>query len=104
MGNFTLESLFVDGARVTSGPYVYFGWDNVHYPLFSVGGATPPSFISVRILDNASVVWNYAPGWTTGSPGIPIDFTVVYVIVGGIAALAISLTTLVLLQRRMKMR
>ena len=100
MGNFTLESLLVNGARVTSGPYAYIGWDNVHYPLFSVGGASPPSFISVSVLHNASAVWSYSPGWSSVSPGIPIDFTVVYLVVGGIAAVAIFLTTLVLLQRR----
>jgi len=100
MGNFTMESLLVNGARVISGPYTYSGWDNVHYPLFSVGGATPPSFISVSILENASVVWSFFPGWTSGSPGIPINFTLVYLVIGGVAAIAISVTTLVLLQRR----
>ena len=100
MGNLTLESLLVDGARVTSGPYGYFGWDNVHYPLFSVGGASLPSFVALRVFSNASAVWSYSPGWSSGSPSIPIDFTVVYLIVGGVAALVISLTTLVLLRRK----
>ena len=72
--------------RVAHGPCAYIGWDNVHYPLFSVGGATPPTHISVSVLHNASALWSYSPGWTSGSPSIPIDFTVVYLVVCGISA------------------
>ena len=101
MGNLTLNSVLVDGARVTGGLYAYSGWDNVHYPLFSVGGGSPPNFVSVRVLGNGSAVWSFSSGWSSsGSPSFPIEFMVVYLVAGAVAVLAVSLTAILLVQRR----
>ena len=68
MGNLTLTSLVMDGARVAGGAYAYSEWDPNHSPLFVVGssGASPPSFISVGERADGSFVWGYGQVWKGG--------------------------------------
>lgn len=65
MGNLTLRSLLVDGARVTGGVYAYGDWEPRHNPLFAVGssGVSPPSFISLGQGDDGSFIWGYDLYW-----------------------------------------
>jgi hypothetical protein len=64
MGNLTLESIFVNGARVTGSWYSYSGWDPNHNPLFIVGGSAAPLFISFVSNAQGVAVWSYSPEWT----------------------------------------
>ena len=98
MGNITLESIIVDGARVSGGAYAYSGWDNVHYPLFSVGGASPPSFVTVQLLNNGSAVWSYGQIWSS-SETLQIPFQLILIIAVVVAVLIFSLVALLLIQR-----
>ena len=96
MGNMTLESVFVNGERIASGGYLYGSWDPAHNPLFVVGSGNPPSFVSVERLQNDTVVWSYASGWTGNvsiSPlSVPAEVTaVVLVVVSVILAALLAL-------------
>lgn len=59
MNALILNSLLVDGDKITKGWFYYGDWDSTHNPLFVVGGRTPPPFISIRRFDNDTVVWSY---------------------------------------------
>ena len=72
MGNLTLRSLLLDGARVTGGVYSYGDWDPSRNPLFVVGssGTSPPAFMSFGQAEDGSFVWGYATVW--GSSADPM--------------------------------
>ena len=65
MGNLTLNSILLDGKKVTSGCYLYSDWDMVHTPLFVVGssGSSPPSFIYAGEGLAGSYFWDYLGVW-----------------------------------------
>jgi hypothetical protein len=64
MGNATLSGLYLDGIRVTSGWYVYGGWNAIATPLFAVGSAEPPTFVSLALPGDGRAVWYYDAQWT----------------------------------------
>jgi hypothetical protein len=64
MGNATLVALYVDGNRVTGGWYEYGGWNGVSTPLFAVGSAEPPTFVSLAPLAGGHAEWYYDAQWT----------------------------------------
>jgi hypothetical protein len=64
MGNASLLSLSLNGRRVTSGWYAYEGWDPTHSPLFAVGSASPPTFITLTQGKGGQVDWSYDAQWT----------------------------------------
>ena len=65
MGNLTLQSVSVNGERVTAGVYSYGDWDPRHNPVFVVGssGTTPPTFISLEQVGPGSYVWGFGGLW-----------------------------------------
>jgi len=65
MGNLTLNSILLDGKKVTNGCYLYGGWDMIHNPLFVVGssGSSPPSFIQAGEGSPGSFFWDYMGVW-----------------------------------------
>lgn len=65
MGNLTLNSILLNGKKVTNGCYLYGGWDMVHNPLFVVGssGSSPPSFIQAGEGSPGSFFWDYVRVW-----------------------------------------
>ena len=65
MGSLRLYSILLDGKKVTSGSYLYYGWDMIHNPLFVVGssGTSPPSFINAEEGSAGSFYWNYTEIW-----------------------------------------
>lgn len=63
MGNLTLESIWVDGAKVLKGWYFYSGWDPARNPLFIVGGSQAPLFISLSTDARGEAVWGYSTQW-----------------------------------------
>jgi len=62
MGSMVLSSILVDGQRVDNGFYSYADWDMVHSPLFIVGGAAPPQFVSLG-LNGSTATWSYGGTW-----------------------------------------
>ena len=92
MGNLTLESISVDGKVVRSGWYTYSGWDPAHTPLFLVGSASAPSFISFATGPQGEPVWGYSPPWTGGSGQLGTGpIVAACVVLGVVAASWISL-------------
>jgi hypothetical protein len=91
MGSMTLGPTFVDGKTVSSGMYPYSGWDMVHYPLFVVGGATPPQFVSIG-LNGSTATWTYGGTWQ-GDVQIGYDIPIAVAFILGLAA---SLVTVVI--------
>ena len=69
MGNLTLESIWVDGAKVQEGWYYYSGWDPSRNPLFVVGGSQAPLFISISTDARGEAVWSYSGQW----PDVHLD-------------------------------
>lgn len=65
MGNLTLESMLIDGGKVSGGCYPYNGWATDHNPLFAVGGygPSPPGFISLGPRRNDTFIWSYSGDW-----------------------------------------
>jgi hypothetical protein len=99
MGNFTLSSLLLNGQHVVSGWYPYTDWDNVHYPLFDVGGADPPSFISVRIAQDYTAIWSYVgDGNQTNSYELPFDYNIAYFATAGIVTVVVALGVVAFVQ------
>jgi hypothetical protein len=92
MGSMALESIFVDGQRVSGGLYSYSGWDLVHSPLFIVGGAAPPQFISLGLNGSSEASWSYAEVWQ-GDIQVGFNLAVVAVlsVLPGVALLLIIL-------------
>jgi hypothetical protein len=92
MGNMTLESVFVNGDRITGGGYFYGSWDPAHSPLFVVGSGNPPPFVSVERLQNSSAVWSYERAWTgnvsISAPSTVAEGTVAALLVASLAVLA----------------
>jgi hypothetical protein len=62
MGSMTLGPTIVDGKTVSGGMYLYADWDMIHSPLFVVGGASPPQFVTA-VLNDSSVTWSYGGLW-----------------------------------------
>ena len=73
MGNLTLNSILIDGSKVTNGCYLYSDWDVIHSPLFVVGssGSSPPSFIYAAEGRADSFFWDYAGVWAVQSDTLP---------------------------------
>jgi hypothetical protein len=93
MGSMTLGPIFVDGQRVNNGLYTFAGWDIVHSPLFSVGGATPPQFVSLG-LNGSTATWSYGGTWQGDiQPGfdLPIAIACVLVLAAALAAVFASI-------------
>jgi len=97
MGNVTLSALLINGERVVRGCYLYSGWDNVHYPLFIVGGASVPSFIAMNLTAGGGVVWSYSGQWGSAPAGYPQGIYIIFLILA-VAAVA-NIVILVLLIR-----
>jgi len=93
MGSMTLSSIFVNGQRVDGGIYPYADWDMVHSPLFVVGGATPPQFVSLEV-NGSTATWSYSGQWQgafQNGPDIPTAAAFILPLVVSIAAAAIGL-------------
>jgi len=91
MGNLSLRSILADGRAVSGGVYVYSGWDAVHNPLFIVGGADAPSFMSVEQSEAGEFVWRYSGRWTGSGFNPKIDvMAVAYPLLLISAALIVS--------------
>ena len=71
MGNLTLVGAFVDGVKVRGGWYYYSGWDPTRNPLFVVGGAQAPLFISVGTNGQGEAVWGYSTQWADVHLSLP---------------------------------
>ncbi|MDG6927665.1 MAG: hypothetical protein JRN26_01635 [Nitrososphaerota archaeon] len=56
MGNLALYAIFISGEPVINGWYIYSGWTS--FPLFLVGGSSPPSFMSIRQTTNGTFIWS----------------------------------------------
>lgn len=67
MGNITLYALFLNSKKVVGGWYFYDGWDWTKRPLFVVGSAQVPNYISIS--NNDSIIyWKYNPStWNTST-------------------------------------
>jgi hypothetical protein len=63
MGDVDLHSIALDGAPVTGGYYYLDGWDDVHHPLFVVGTALAPGFISAQSISNGTIYIGYSGVW-----------------------------------------
>jgi hypothetical protein len=98
MSNMTLRGLFLNGQKVISGWYLYTTWNNENFPLFIVGGATPPSFISVGFTGNGTVTWSFVSTWSAEAPP-SIPFSLIVDILVAAAIVNISVLTLLLLKR-----
>jgi len=91
MGNMTLHSILLNGNKVTTGCYLYNGWDMIHNPLFVVGssGSSPPTFINAGEGSGTSFFWDYVAIW--GVQGNPLGSLVEVLAVvsgGGVIMLA----------------
>ena len=64
MGNATLLGLLVDGVRVAGGWYTYGGWEPDRSPMFAVGSASPPTFVSLNPREDGRATWSYDAQWT----------------------------------------
>ncbi|MEM3810720.1 MAG: hypothetical protein QXV38_00270 [Conexivisphaerales archaeon] len=100
MSNMTLYGLFLNGREVESGWYLYTTWNNENFPLFIVGGATPPSFISASFTGSATVTWSFVSPWSARVPS-SIPFSLVVDVL--VAAVVVNICVLaVLLLKRNK--
>ncbi|MGA2627278.1 MAG: hypothetical protein ABSF63_09500 [Candidatus Bathyarchaeia archaeon] len=68
MGNLTLDTLSVNGRRVSGGWYPYGSWDTSHKPLFVVGGLEPPFYISLQQSASMTFKWSYNEWETPEQP------------------------------------
>ena len=68
MGNLTLDTLSVNGRRVSGGWYPYGSWDTSHKPLFVVGGLEPPFYISLQQSGSTTFTWSYNEWETPEQP------------------------------------
>lgn len=83
MGNFTLNSLLIDGNGISSGYYLYDGgWNPTHNPLFVIGsiGQTPPTFITVESGIGDSLVWSYTNPWLNSQSSYPVGIETISLI------------------------
>ncbi len=72
MGNMTLSSLLLDGRSIASGWYLFADWDMLHNPLFVVGGAAPPIFVDVSVMNDGRAVWYYSGSWNGSGQALEI--------------------------------
>jgi len=100
MGNLTLESLDVDGRKVSGGWYPYGSWDTTHKPLFVVGGLNPPPYISLGESENMTLEWGYQE-WVSPEQATPHN-PVLTPIVAVPAIVALGITALVFTVKRRK--
>jgi hypothetical protein len=92
MGNATLLGLFVDGDRITGGLYVHGGWDPTHSPLFDVGSAQPPTFISLTLAQGGQAVWSDDAPWAGEVWNFaPSPMMFLYVVLGALVPIAFVL-------------
>jgi hypothetical protein len=99
MGGAALLELLVDGQRVTGGWYPYGGWEPARSPLFAVGTAQPPTFITLTSPAGSLAVWSYDAEWT-GAIGNPTYGTAAF----AYAALAALVPVAFVLGGRMRRR
>ncbi len=64
MGIMRMSAIFLNGVPLVGGEYIYSTWNGVEYPLFIVGGASPPQFIYCYT-SGGSAYWEYVKGWGT---------------------------------------
>jgi hypothetical protein len=94
MGNLTLNSLLIDGMKVSSGFYTFNGgWQPDHSPLFVIGteGTVPPTFISLQKGTGNLVFWNYTNPWSNTELVYPVGIvTIIFLalLVGSIIIMA----------------
>ena len=81
MGNLTLDSLSVNGRRVSGGWYLYGSWDMSHKPLFVVGGLEPPFYISLQQSGSMTFKWSYNE-WETPQQPTPQTPVLPFLIAG----------------------
>ncbi|MGC8661561.1 MAG: hypothetical protein ACP5TZ_03550 [Nitrososphaeria archaeon] len=99
MQNMTLCGLFLNGRKVDNGWYLYTTWNNENFPLFIVGGATPPSFITASFTGNGTVTWSYVSAWSTVAPS-PIPFYLITDVLAAAAITNIAVLAMLVLKRR----
>ena len=99
MSNMTLEGLFLNGAKVTGGWYLYTTWNNENFPLFIVGGATPPQFIEASFTGNGSIAWSYDSEWSAEAPSA-VPFYFIYAVFGSAAVANVIVLALLMLKKR----
>ncbi|MGC8558536.1 MAG: hypothetical protein ACP5NC_06050 [Nitrososphaeria archaeon] len=104
MSRMTLYGLFVDGKRVSSGWYLYTTWNNQNFPLFIVGGSTPPDFISASFSGNDTVTWSYVSAWASGRASYSSFYLIGGILVAAAAVINISVLMIMILKRRKWLR
>lgn len=93
MGNLTLDSILVNGARVVSGVYAYGQWDPHKNPLFVVGssGTSPPTWISLGQTADGSFVWGYGTVWRNVGDSMltVLEWSILFLLVSSSVILAV---------------
>ncbi len=103
MGSLVLSSLLVDGRRIAKGWYYYGDWDNVHHPLFVVGGLNPPPFLSLQKFNDNTITWSYSE-WNFEQPFPPEIILVPIVLVAVLVGIAILVFTFEIRKRALPFR
>lgn len=92
MGVMVMDSLLINGVPLAGGEYVYSTWNGAGYPLFIVGGASPPQFIYCYA-SGGKAYWEYVQEWgqTPGqaSPEIIYDVLIAAAVLNASALLAL---------------
>ena len=99
MGSMTLSSIFVNGQRVEGGLYPFADWDMIHSPLFIVGGAAPPQFVSLDV-NESTAIWSYSGQWQGNIQGGPDLFTAAGFILPLAASIAVVVIGLLYVTRK----
>lgn len=100
MNSMTLYGLFINGERVSGGWYLYTTWNNQNFPLFIVGGSTPPDFISASFSGNGTVTWSYVSAWASGITSYSSFYLITGILVAAAAVINISVLALLILKRK----
>jgi hypothetical protein len=99
MGNLTVQSMLIDGRKVSGGCYSYNGWAAGRNPLFAVGGygPSPPGFISLVSGRNDTFIWSYSGGWVGdgGQDFVPwVSIVLLSLLFGSLGALYLAFRAL----------
>jgi hypothetical protein len=100
MNSMTLYGLFINGERVSGGWYLYTTWNNQNFPLFIVGGSTPPGFITANFSGNGTVTWSYVSVWVSGGTPYSSFYLITGILVAAAAVINISVLALLILKRK----
>ncbi|MGP8071181.1 MAG: hypothetical protein ACLP5V_14955 [Candidatus Bathyarchaeia archaeon] len=100
MGNLTLDTLSINGRRVSGGWYLYGSWDMSHKPLFVVGGLEPPFYISLQQSGSTTFTWSYNE-WETPEQPTP-QTPVLPFLIAGLTLVAIVIPLVVYEKKKHK--